>query len=74
MTSFHLGPSAIDLLIADTWNSAYLRDSATTSLLAEPPATPNESRCRARSSLHSARKSSTIGDNQEEPLYDPRRS
>lgn len=67
MTYFFLGTDAIDLLIAQAFNEAYLRDPATIDLLAEPPATPNESRRRSRSTLLSPRKSGTIGDNKERP-------
>ena len=65
MTQFFIGPNAIDLLIAQIWDEAYARDPATLDLLAEPAATPNESRRRSRSTLLSPRKSGTIGDNKE---------
>lgn len=70
MTHFFLGPKAIDLLIAQAFDEAYLRDPATIDLLAEPPATPDESRRRSTITLLSLRKSGTIGDNKERPHND----
>lgn len=67
MIHFFLGTDAIDLLIAQAFDEAYLRDPATIDLLAEPPATPNESLRRSTTTLLSSRKSGTIGDNKERP-------
>lgn len=69
MTILHTGPSCFNLLLADTWHAAYLRDPATISLLAEP-LLPKELPYRAQSSLLSPRKSGTIGDNKEGAHHD----